>query len=158
MTSTELHVEATLNSTFGIATIWKTAVNDYERITGVQIQPLATVNDISGVISEINKDETRFKHHRHDGSKLDKFRSLVCQSLTPIEVLSNIVAQAIKTVRGQIHLHIKVNLIHARYRRFLRVRRSLSQSDILSVYDESMHFCYVVIDRELDCKCCISGL
>jgi len=51
-------------------------------------------NNVDEILKEVRGKEDKFKGYRHDGSKLDKFRSLVSKSLDPIEKLSNIVAQA----------------------------------------------------------------
>lgn len=81
-----------------MAAIWKAAIDEYEEITGIQFETLAAVNHIDGILVQVGLNEANFKLHRHNGSKSDKFRTLVQKSLTPIEKLSNIVAQATKTV------------------------------------------------------------
>jgi hypothetical protein len=99
MASIQLPVRLAANTTAAdTARIWKAAVDEYERITGVRIQGLDGANSIEGILSKIENDEDKFRIRRHDGSKLDKFRTLVGQSLGPIEKLGSIINQAAKTV------------------------------------------------------------
>ncbi|KAM5349322.1 hypothetical protein ACJ41O_005827 [Fusarium nematophilum] len=86
------------DATSDVGLIWKSAVDRYEAITGVQIQQLAQANSVAQILEDIDDKEARFKIHRHDGTKLDKFRTLVSQSLSPIQSVSDIVAQATKTM------------------------------------------------------------
>ena len=64
------------------------------------------------VLNDIGEDEGRFKRHRHDGSKSDKFRTLVSQSLAPIQSVGGIVAHATKTVRSSAIHPRRALLIH----------------------------------------------
>ncbi|KAH6618287.1 hypothetical protein B0J18DRAFT_275640 [Chaetomium sp. MPI-SDFR-AT-0129] len=85
-----------MESPTDVAALWQAAVEDYETITGVQLQNFATVKHIDGILVQVGLNETNFKLHRHGGSKLDKFRTLVQRSLGPIEMLSHVVAHATK--------------------------------------------------------------
>ncbi|KAK3994869.1 ankyrin repeat-containing domain protein [Cladorrhinum sp. PSN332] len=96
MQHTQLEAESAADTTVNIANLWKTALIEYENTTGIRIQALDSAKDIEEILSDLCKDEGRFKQRRHDGSKLDKFRTLVSQSLGPVEKLGNIVAQATK--------------------------------------------------------------
>jgi hypothetical protein len=73
-------------------------VDEYERATGVKIQELRGANNIESILSQIKKNEDMFRKHRNDGSKLNKFRTLVSQSLGPIDKLGTIIAHASKAV------------------------------------------------------------
>jgi hypothetical protein len=53
---------------------------------------------VDEILDEIHGRETKFKGYRYDGSKSDKFKSLMSKSLGPIEKLSSIVASAASTV------------------------------------------------------------
>ncbi len=82
-----------------IGVIWKAAIDRYEEITMVKIKSLVEDNKVDDILVNIHERETMFKDYRHDGSKLDKFRSLVGKSLSPIEKLSNVVSSAALAVR-----------------------------------------------------------
>lgn len=105
MASIELQVRPATSTAAGepvsitdVGRIWQAALDEYETLTGIRIQAFDGANNIEGVLSEITKDEDKFKHRRHDGSKLDKFRTLVAQSLGPIEKLGSIANNAAKGV------------------------------------------------------------
>ncbi|KAL8790643.1 MAG: hypothetical protein Q9213_000491 [Squamulea squamosa] len=82
-----------------IGSIWRTAIDRYEAVTGIKLDSLATVNSVEEILDAIHEKDTNFKSFRHDGSKVDRFRSLVSKSLRPIEILSNITAEAASSVR-----------------------------------------------------------
>ncbi|TAQ84511.1 hypothetical protein B7494_g7175 [Chlorociboria aeruginascens] len=94
MATAGLSIRPKADAITDIGAIWKAAIVRYEEITMVKIDSLAGANSVDGVLDEIHERETKFKGYRHDGSKLDKFRSLVRKSMGPIEKLSNIIAQA----------------------------------------------------------------
>ena len=100
MTPVEPQVQPKTGATADIGAIWKAAVNHYEDITEVKIRALAGANSVQEILGEINEREMTFRSHRHDGSKLDKLRTLVANSLAPIQMLGDIVAHATKTVRS----------------------------------------------------------
>lgn len=81
-----------------VAAIWQAAVEDYESITGIQLQTFTAVKHIDGILVQVGLNETNFKVHRNGGSKLDKFRTLVQRSLGPIEMVGHVVAHATKAV------------------------------------------------------------
>ena len=62
------------------------------------MQELRGANNIDGILSQIKNNEDMFRKHRNDGSKLDKFRALVSQSLGFIDKLGTIIAHASKAV------------------------------------------------------------
>jgi len=101
MVTVNLPVRSRTTVTTDIGAIWKAAIDHYEEITKVKIESLAVANNVDEILEEIHGRETKFKGYRHDGSKLDKFRSLVSKSLGPIEKLSNIAMSAALTVRQQ---------------------------------------------------------
>jgi hypothetical protein len=94
--------------------MWKSAVARYEAIAGVQVQQLAKAENVAQILKDIDDKEAKFTTHRHDGSKLDKFRSLVSQSLAPIQSIADIVAQATKTASLST-LQLYLNLILCLY-------------------------------------------
>ena len=79
--------------------IWNEAINNYTSITGNDNGiTMGRTASISEVLTELDEMRKSFSNRRHDGSKRDKFRSLVRDSLTPIQVLSEIAAHASKAV------------------------------------------------------------
>ena len=102
MATVEPSIRSKTNATTDVGEIWKAAIVRYEKMTTVKIESLVVVDNVDGILDEIRGRETKFKGYRHDGSKLDKFRSLVSKSLDPIEKLSSIVATATSTVRQKL--------------------------------------------------------
>lgn len=100
MTTMDLHVESIIEPTTDVGAIWKAAIDRYETVTKVKIGSLSGTNNIDQILANIQKRQAKFERHRHDGSKLDKFRTLVKNSLAPIQILGDIVSQATKTVRN----------------------------------------------------------
>ena len=99
MTLDDLHIVSTIGATTDVSAIWNAAVIRYEATTDIKIQSLARPKNVDDILREINQTETKFVRHRHDGSKLDKFRTSVKNSLAPIEMWGDIVTNAVKTVR-----------------------------------------------------------
>jgi hypothetical protein len=99
MATVELSIRSRADNTTDVGAIWKAAIVRYEEITTVKIESLARANNVEEILDEIHERETKFKGYRHNGSKLDKFRSLVSKSLGPIEKLGSIVAPATLAVR-----------------------------------------------------------
>jgi fungal STAND N-terminal Goodbye domain len=99
MTTAELSIRSKPATTTDVGTIWKAAIEQYEKITKVKIEFLARANNVDEILAEIHKREKNFKDYRHDGSKSDKIRSFARKSLGSIEKLSNIVGPAVSTVR-----------------------------------------------------------
>lgn len=97
MQHTELCLRPKADVTSDVGLIWESAVDRYQAITGEQIQQLARAKSVAQILEDIDDNEARFKIHRHDGTKLDRFRTLVSQSLSPIQFVGDIVAQATKT-------------------------------------------------------------
>ncbi|KAL8853771.1 MAG: hypothetical protein Q9221_001414 [Calogaya cf. arnoldii] len=83
-----------VNKNHDIRAIWHIAIDQYEAITTFKLDSLASANNVEEILSEIRKEDTKFKVKRHDGSRVDRFRSLVSKSLRPIEVFSQITAKA----------------------------------------------------------------
>ena len=106
MATVELSIRSKTAATTDVGAIWKAAIDRYEKVTMVKIETLARANNVDEILDEIHGREVKFKGYRHDGSKSDKFRSLVSKSLGPIEKLSNIVALAASTVRQHLCLLI----------------------------------------------------
>ena len=101
MATIEFPVELKADAAIEFGAIWKVAIDRYEEITMVKIQSLAGANNVDEILNHIHERETEFKGYRHDGSKLDKFRTLVSKSLNPIEKVGDMVASAASTVRKQ---------------------------------------------------------
>ncbi|KAJ5154427.1 uncharacterized protein N7500_009866 [Penicillium coprophilum] len=75
--------------------VWRTAVDRYKDITQVDLGSIEAANTVEDVLSEIDIREEEFKVSRHNGSKTDKFRSLVSRSLNSIEMVSQVVSQGV---------------------------------------------------------------
>ncbi len=106
MATAELSIRSKTAATTDIGAIWRAAIDRYEAITMVKIETLDGANNVDEILDEIHERGTKFKAYRHDGSKSDKFRSLLSKSLDPIEKLSSIVASAASTVRQHLCLLI----------------------------------------------------
>lgn len=101
MVTLEPAVESEADATIDIGVIWREAVASYEKTTMVKIESLARASNVDEILDEVRERQTKFKGYRHDGSKLDKFRTLVSKSLNPIDKVGNMVASAASTVRRQ---------------------------------------------------------
>ncbi len=66
-----------------------------------KMETLAGASSVDVILDDIHEKETKFKRYRHDGSKLDKFRTLVSKSLDPIDKVGNLVASAASMVWKQ---------------------------------------------------------
>ncbi|KAL7936459.1 ankyrin repeat-containing domain protein [Trichoderma chlorosporum] len=88
--------QRTASSALSVIDIWKEAINSYERVTGIRIDQLARVTSIDQILSEIGNRQDAFRRFRNDGSRLDRLRKAVSESLKPIEAVSEIVSQAVK--------------------------------------------------------------
>jgi ankyrin repeat domain-containing protein 50 len=105
MATVGLPVHSTsVDATTDVGAIWNEAINRYEDITKVKIESMTPASNVDAVMSEIRKRETTFQGYRHDGTKLDRFRTLVSKSLRPIEQVGSIVASAASAVRRKLCL------------------------------------------------------
>lgn len=86
------------DSVTDVGAIWRAAINRYKDITQVDLGSIEAATSIEDVLSEIDMREEEFKRNRHDGSKTDRFRSLVSRSLKSIETVSEVVAQGASNV------------------------------------------------------------
>ncbi|PGH21367.1 hypothetical protein AJ80_03284 [Polytolypa hystricis UAMH7299] len=84
----------TTSCTTDVDALWKAAVDRYEQVTAVKIDHLSPAKCVDDILQEIHDRESRFKTRRHDGSKLDRFRTLVGRSLVPIEKVGDVLSQA----------------------------------------------------------------
>lgn len=98
MATVELTVGSGTAPATDIGTIWKAAIDRYEEITMVKIEALARANNMDEILLEIQGRETKFLSYRHNGSRIEKLRSLMSRTLNPVGKLSNIVASAASTV------------------------------------------------------------
>lgn len=78
--------------------MWKAAVEQYEKIAQVSISSLESADNVEQIVSLIREKKSKFDARRHDGSKLEKLRSLVKKSLTPIQLLNDVASKATKIV------------------------------------------------------------
>lgn len=81
-----------------ISLLWQSAIDRYKAITGKEVDLKRTTN-VQQVLDTIEDKEEKFKWRRHDGSKIDKFRTLVKEALAPIQLIGDIIVNATKTVR-----------------------------------------------------------
>jgi hypothetical protein len=86
------------NTMTDVGAIWRTAIDRYKDITEVDLGSIEAADSVEDVLSEIDIREEEFKRTRHDGSKTDRFRSLVSRSLKSIETVSEVVAQGASNV------------------------------------------------------------
>lgn len=82
----------------GLGSVWQNAVVRYQETTKVDLGSLAQANSVEDILIEINKSAEKFGRKRHDNSKLDRFRSLVSDSLLPIQVMTEMVSQVLSDV------------------------------------------------------------
>ncbi|PHH65759.1 hypothetical protein CDD81_1486 [Ophiocordyceps australis] len=74
-------------------------MDQYEQATeNQQVFSTRDYASVEGIMKEIDEMKKQFSAHRHPGSRWDKFRSVVSESLVPIEALSEIASQASKAV------------------------------------------------------------
>jgi len=98
--SNDTHIQAAIGPSTDIGAIWSAAVVRYEATTSIKIQSLAGPKSVDEILIDYNDREKNFSSHRHDDSRLDKFRRLLSRSLAPIEMWGDIVTNATKTVRN----------------------------------------------------------
>lgn len=83
-------------SNFG--SVWQEAIARYRQNTKLDLTSLARANSVDDILIEIGKNAQKFGKKRHDNSKLDKFRSLVSESLMPIQVMTDMVSSVLSDV------------------------------------------------------------
>ncbi|PGH05438.1 hypothetical protein GX51_02962 [Blastomyces parvus] len=86
-------LDPNVNAATDIDAIWKAAIDRYENVTTTKITYLTSAKNVDDILNEIHDRESKFKSFRHDGSKTDRFRTLVSKSLRPVEQVSDILAQ-----------------------------------------------------------------
>jgi hypothetical protein len=85
-----------------IDSIWKTAVTQYEQLTGTRLYAATGPTTLEDVWNEISQTNSNFQSFRHNSdSKINKIRIHVVSALTPIGALGEVVAHATKAVRNQ---------------------------------------------------------
>ncbi|EWG49990.1 hypothetical protein FVEG_09329 [Fusarium verticillioides 7600] len=80
-----------------ISLLWQGAIDRYKAITGKEVD-LERATNVQQVLGALEDKEEKFKWRRHDGSQIDKFRTLVKEALAPIQLIGDIVVNATKTV------------------------------------------------------------
>lgn len=101
MATLEPPVGSGADATIDVGDIWRTAISRYEKTSMVKLESLAGASSVDEVLNDVHERGTKFKSYRHDGSKLDRFRTLVSKSLNPIDQVCNLVGLAASTVRRQ---------------------------------------------------------
>ena len=84
--------------TTDVGAIWRVAMDCHEKATSVKIESLTKANNADEMLAELQRKGSELRDHRHDGSKLDKFRTLLSKSLKPVEQLCDIAASATSVV------------------------------------------------------------
>ena len=92
-----------------IGEIWKQAVDQYEKTITVKLESLDRANTVDEILDGMREREKKFKDFRHDGSKLDKFRTLLGKSLKPIDVVGDVAAAASSAVRRQTSVPLMID-------------------------------------------------
>lgn len=78
--------------------MWNTAIAQYEKATGVRLATLKGVNTVEDILNEVQLKQRVFLGRRHSGSRSDRVRAVLSQSLKPIGQLLEIATQASKGV------------------------------------------------------------
>ncbi|KAH7216441.1 hypothetical protein BKA60DRAFT_65836 [Fusarium oxysporum] len=102
-----------------ISLLWQSAIDRYKAITGKEVDLKRTTN-VQQVLDTIEDKEENFKWRRHDGSKIDKFRTLVKEALAPIQLIGDIIVNATKT------MYPATEAIFAAVRYLISVSKSVS--------------------------------
>lgn len=89
----------TLGPPTDIGAIWDRALARYEATASTKIQTHVRLKNTDDLLSNVSQKETAFVSRRHSGTRSDKFRILLKNSLAPIEQWADIVTNATKTVR-----------------------------------------------------------
>ena len=92
------------DTTTDVDEIWKAAIERYEEVAGVKFTSLASAHSVDDILNEIHEREARFKSRRHDGSRVDRFRTLVRKSLAPVDRIGEVAAQGASGVSNSILL------------------------------------------------------
>ncbi len=101
MTTLSLSVKSKADVIIEFDAIWRVVIDHYEKITMIKIQSLVKVKNVNEILNDIHERETKFKAHRHDDSKLNKFRTLVSKSLNFIKKLSDMIALIASMIRKE---------------------------------------------------------
>ncbi len=102
MATTSNPTEPRVDASTNFDEIWKEAVGRYEKDTGTKFKDLDEAKNADDVLTQIQEREEKFKGHRHNRSKTDKFRTLVSKALDPIDRLISMVAGLASTVRTEV--------------------------------------------------------
>ena len=97
----ESPVKFDADANIDVGLIWDEAIHRYEATTMVKIESLAGARNVDEILNAIHERERNFKGYRHNGSKLDKFRTLISKCLNPIDKVGNMVASGASTVKRQ---------------------------------------------------------
>ena len=95
-TTPAIQVQAASNNAF--SKIWERAIEGFEELSLEKIDHLPKANNVDEILVHVRERESKFKLYRHDGSKVDKFRTLVSKSLDPVDKIGNMVATAATVV------------------------------------------------------------
>lgn len=78
--------------------MWDSAIAQYEETTGVRLATLKGVKTVEDILNEVRLNQRVFLGRRHSGSRSDRVRAVLSQSLKPIGQLLEIATQASKGV------------------------------------------------------------
>ncbi|KAK5309727.1 hypothetical protein LTR70_010039 [Exophiala xenobiotica] len=78
-----------------VSDLWKAAIEEFEKTTKTKFDSIPRVNNVDDILKEVKARASSFQKVRHDEYELDKFRSLLARSLTPVEQLSKVVSSAV---------------------------------------------------------------
>ncbi|KAF9768691.1 hypothetical protein IL306_013959 [Fusarium sp. DS 682] len=119
--TTELTLRPNQNDTevTDVGLLWQNAIDRYKEITDKDGE-IERVANVQQVLDTIEDREEKFKWRRHDGSKIDKFRTLVNQALAPLQLIGELVVQATKT------LYPPTEVIFAAIKYLISVSKSVS--------------------------------
>jgi len=99
MATVDPAAETSTDTSNDISAIWKAAMDRYEEETKIKIYSLDRARNVNDILTHIQEREKKFRAHRHDESRTDKFRTLVSKSLGLIDAIGNLVAGAASMVR-----------------------------------------------------------
>jgi hypothetical protein len=82
-----------------VALLWTEAVQRFEAETRTSISTPGSITSLDELIASLADKHSSFKIRRHNGSRLERLRTLAARALEPIRAISDVLAQATKLVR-----------------------------------------------------------
>ncbi|RMZ72366.1 ankyrin repeat [Pyrenophora seminiperda CCB06] len=102
MMTSEKPIVSMIESSTDIGAIWSAAVERYEATTNKKVQSLDRPKSVDEILVDFQYKEKTFTNRRHDGSRLDKFRTLLRRGLAPIAMWGDIISNATKTTANAV--------------------------------------------------------